>query len=64
MSNPTQNHLQACKRILRYVRGTLWSFFYSWLYPSLSTHSDANWAGDLVDRRYITSIVVFLVIAL
>ena len=60
MSSPTHNHLQVAKRILRYLQGTL--HYGIALTPdpiSLSAYSDANWAGDPIDRHSITSIVVF-----
>ena len=60
MSNPTQNHLQAAKCILRCLQGTLHFGITFTLVPiSLSAYSDANWARDRVDRHSITSIVVF-----
>ena len=60
MCSPTQNHLQAAKRILRYIRGTLhFDIAFTPGFPSLSAYCDANWAGDPVDRRSISSIVVF-----
>ena len=60
MGNPTQNHFQASKRILRYIRGTLhYGVAFTPGYPSLSTYSDAHWAGDSIDHKFITSIVVF-----
>lgn len=60
MSNPTQNHLQASKHILRCIRGTLhYGLAFIPDFPSLFTYSDADQAGDLVDCRSITSIVLF-----
>ena len=60
MCSPTQNHLQAAKRILRYIRGTLhFDIAFTPGFPSLSAYCDANWAGDPVDRRSISGIVVF-----
>nr|XP_023914940.1 uncharacterized protein LOC112026482 [Quercus suber] len=51
MTNPTVVHLQAAKRILRYLKVTLTSSIL--LKPGpifLSTFSDADWAGDLSAR--------------
>ena len=48
---PTTEHWSAVKRIMRYLNGT---FNYGLLYgdPSyLIGYSDANWAGDLDDRK-------------
>ena len=60
MSNPTQNHFQAFKLILRYIRGTFhYGLAFTPSYPSLSTYSDADWVRNLVDRKSITGIVVF-----
>ena len=60
MGNPTQNHFQASKCILRYIRGILhYGVAFTPGYPSLSTYSDADWAGDSIDHKFITSIVVF-----
>ena len=60
MSSPTQNHLQAAKRILRYIRGTLhFGIAFTPGFPSLSAYCDADWAGDPVDRRSISGLVVF-----
>ncbi|XP_042028443.1 secreted RxLR effector protein 161-like [Salvia splendens] len=55
MQNPSY-HLDAAKRILRYVKGTL---SYRLLYKNcdnflLSGFVDANWAGDPNDRRSTT----------
>ena len=50
MSNPTNAHLIAAKRILRYVNGTL--NYGVFLQPgpfSLFAFSDSDWAGDPFD---------------
>lgn len=61
MSKPTQHHLIAAKRILRYLRGTLNLGINFQPGPlSLSAYCDANWAGDPSDRSSITGMVVFL----
>ena len=60
MSGPTQTHLQATKRILRYLQGTLhYGLAFTPGLSSLSAYSDADWVGDPVDRKSITSIVAF-----
>ena len=61
MSSPTSAHLEAAKRVLRYVRGTLThgiSFIPGPL--TLTAFSDANWAGEPTDRCSTTSLLVFL----
>ena len=60
MSTPTQNHLQAAKRILRYLQGTLhFGITFTSGPISLSAYSDFDWAGDPADRRSLTSMVLF-----
>jgi len=60
MSSPTDNHLQAAKRILRYLRGFIHQGLAFTPGPlSLSAYSDADWAGDPVDQKSISSILVF-----
>ena len=61
MSHPTQHHLVVAKRILRYLKGTLHhgiNFEAGSL--ALSAYCDADWAGDPLDRKSITGMVVFL----
>jgi hypothetical protein len=61
MHNPTDVHLMAAKRILRYLRSTLHRGLL--FHPSslqLQAYADTDWAGDPVDRRSISSYVVFL----
>ncbi|XP_059626095.1 uncharacterized mitochondrial protein AtMg00810-like [Cornus florida] len=52
-SNLKASHLQAAKRILRYVKGTIsYGLFYIYS-PSMSiaAFSDADWGGSLPDRK-------------
>jgi hypothetical protein len=61
MSAPTTIHLAATKRILRYLRGTL--FHGITFHPSpltLSAYTDADWAGDPDDRRSTSGYLVYL----
>ena len=61
MSHPTTTHLEAAKRVLRYIRGTL-HFGISFT-PGpliLTTFSDAGWAIDPTDHHSTTSLLVFL----
>ena len=61
MSKPSQHHLIAAKRILRYLRGTLHLGIYFRSGPlNLSAYCDVDWARDPIDRRSITGMVVFL----
>ena len=55
-SKPTEAHLTAVKRILRYLKGTL-NFaikYHKSENDSLIGYSDADWAGDLEDRHSTT----------
>lgn len=60
-ANPSEAHMTAVKRILRYLKGTL-DFVLKYEKtesPSLIGYCDADWAGDL-DTRRSTSGQVFL----
>ena len=61
MQHPTTTHLEAAKRVLHYVRGTL--HFGIHLSPgplTLSAFSNVDWAGDPSDRKSTTGLLVFL----
>lgn len=58
MSRPTLAHLEAAKCVLRYDRETLNLGISFSLGPlTLTTFSDANWAGDPTDRCSTTSLL-------
>lgn len=61
MENPTQLHLQAAKRVLRYLKGTtdFGIFYRKGGDDELIGYSDSDYAGDLEDRKS-TSGYVFL----
>ncbi|RVW36460.1 Retrovirus-related Pol polyprotein from transposon TNT 1-94 [Vitis vinifera] len=56
LSAPRSTHYAAVLRILRYLKGTFFhGLFYSAQSPLvLRAFSDADWAGDLTDRRFTT----------
>ena len=59
-SNPGQEHWKAVKRILRYLKGTMgYSLCYQGTDLHLKGYTDADWGGDL-DERKSTSGFVFL----
>ena len=59
-SNPGKKHWMAVKRILRYLKGTMdYSLCYQGSDLRLTGYTDADWAGDLDERRS-TSGYVFL----
>ncbi|XP_052299684.1 secreted RxLR effector protein 161-like [Citrus sinensis] len=59
---PTIEHWQSCKRLLRYLKGTI----YYGLQPyhsgnlQITCFSDSDWACDRDDRRSVASYVVYL----
>ena len=61
LHSPTEDHLAAVKRILRFVKHTIGHGLH--LRPSSSTaisaFSDADWAGDVDDRRSTGGFAVF-----
>ncbi|CAL0332983.1 unnamed protein product [Lupinus luteus] len=64
MANPTQVHMTAAKRMLRYLKGTL---NYGILFPTqkvndqlqLVGYSDSDWGGDKEDRRSTSAYTFF-----
>ena len=61
MANPTDTHLIATKRILRYLKGTLhFGIFLQHGPLSLSAFFDLDWAGDPFDRHSTTGYLVYL----
>ena len=61
MSHPTTTHLEATKRVLRYIRGTL-HFGISFTPGPLTliVFSNADWARDSTDCRSTIGLLVFL----
>ncbi|KAF7112693.1 hypothetical protein RHSIM_RhsimUnG0203300 [Rhododendron simsii] len=62
METPDQSHLNAAKRILRYVNGTVNDgFFYTSTQDfNLVGYSDSDWGRDLDERKSITGFAFFL----
>lgn len=68
LQSPTEDHLIAAKRILRYVKGTMnLGLFYSKntsladvLQTDIQAFCDADWAGDPNDRKSTTGFVVLV----
>ena len=61
MSTPTTTHLAVAKRVLKYIRGTFNHGIEFTPGPlSLSAYTDADWAGDLDDRRSTSGFLVYM----
>lgn len=61
MHAPKQSHFVAVKRVLRYIKGTLHQGLHFVPGPlTLTAFSDADWAGDHLDRRSTTGYYLFL----
>ncbi|KAM2731468.1 hypothetical protein EV2_035124 [Malus domestica] len=61
MHAPREQHLQAAKRVLRFLKGSISHGVWFTKGPvHLSAYSDADWAGCTIDRRSTTGYCVFL----
>ncbi|KAM1069966.1 hypothetical protein ACFX15_001756 [Malus domestica] len=61
MHAPRDQHMQAAKRILRYLKGTVSEgLWFRKGATHLTTFSDADWAGCLFDRRSTSGYNIFL----
>ena len=62
MHSPTMDHQMTIKRILRYLKGTAYHGLL--LRPSPHFHvlaySDADWGGDLDDRKSTTGFSIYI----
>ena len=64
-SKPGQIHLQAAKRILRYLKGSeneglVYTSFGHEKNATIVCYSDADWGGDPTDRKSTTGFLVYL----
>ena len=61
-ANPTKDHWTAVKRILRYLKGTCnYGLLYRKDAPAeLTGYSDADWAGDVGDRKSTSGYIYLL----
>ena len=66
MHAPTDTHMEAVKRILRYLKGTIGDgLTYKRMSPTvdghiISTYTDADWGSDLDEHRSVSGYCVFL----
>ena len=61
-ANPRENHLMAMKRIMRYLKGTEdYGLYYKKNEKfELRAYTDANWAGNIDDRKSTSGGAFFL----
>jgi hypothetical protein len=62
MHSPTQTHWTATKRLLRYLKNTIFHGINirKTSSPTLTCFSDADWAGSLDDRKSTSAYLLFL----
>jgi hypothetical protein len=61
LHSPTDVHLSAAKRVLRYLKGSIdHGIWYSKSSIQLNAFCDSDWAGDPDDRRSTSGFAVFL----
>ncbi|XP_021807084.1 uncharacterized protein LOC110750984 [Prunus avium] len=61
MHHPMESHVVAVERILRYLKGTLdFGIHFQPGILNLQAYSDADWASDPNDRRYVSGFIVYL----
>ena len=61
MHSPTDVHLAAAKRILCYIKGSLYcGLLFQPGSLHLQAYADADWTGDPINRRSTSGYVVFL----
>ena len=64
LGNPSEQHLLAAKRILRYIKGStnvgLTFQGQNSNQISITAYADADWAGDLDDRKSTTGYVIMI----
>jgi len=62
MRKPTTNHMAAIKRLLRYLKQTIFHGIHLQKsgHPVLRTYSDADWAGNVDDRTSTYVYISFL----
>jgi hypothetical protein len=53
IKDPADFHMEAVKNLMQYIRSTITHRikYSKGVNPTLSLHSDADWAGQLVDRK-------------
>nr|XP_043633114.1 uncharacterized mitochondrial protein AtMg00810-like [Erigeron canadensis] len=62
VSNPTDEHMQAARHLLRYLKGTICEGLFYLVQQSLQLtwFSDADWASCVMTRRSLTGYCIFL----
>lgn len=60
LKSPTELHWQACKRVLRYIKGTISHGLQAAAKFSLECYADADWASSVQDRKSTSGYCVFL----
>jgi len=62
MQKPTTTHLTAAKRLLRYLKHTIFHGIHIRrdMNPKFITYSDADWAGNFDDRKSTSAYICFL----
>jgi histone deacetylase 1/2 len=62
MHKPTVTHWAATKRLLRYLKQTIFHGIHirKAAAPCLTTYSDADWAGNIFDRTSTSAYITFL----
>ena len=59
-SRPTEEHTQAATRVLRYLKGTDFCLRIGNFDLNLVAYSDADWAGDITDRKSTSGCLLVL----
>lgn len=62
VSNPTEAHWTAVKRVLRYLKGTITHglLLHRNKSPMIRAYSEADWAGNPQDRSSTSAFIIFL----